>query len=328
MSVDGKQYTSNVTKLLQHIDKLQGIKDGFQSPVMIHVAPTNICNLECEYCCYAARNDGTDAAGQKNSELSEEQVRRAITDFRRFDVKGLEWTGGGDPSLWKPLDRMIEYANSIGYKQGLITNGIKNDWQSRYDLLEWTRISMHGFNENKEALIEKTVKRMREIAPNMTISGTYIWTHGSEEVFPRVAEFVQKYQIPTRVTPDLTLGKKSIDVMMEHVGDNVKLNGSEYTFLSDFNVDTYRPHNRCYMSAIKPFLFPDGWVYDCPSIGLTPDTEKNVGNQYRVCRLEEIVEHYSKPYELRTQDCGFCKYQPQQNLIDDILSEVKHKEFA
>lgn len=321
MVVDGKQFTSNSTKLLQHLDKLQGLKDGVQSPVMIHLAPTNICNLECEYCCYAGRDTG--------ESLSKEQVKRVISDFSDIGVRGLEWTGGGDPSLWKNLDEMIEYAHQHKLSQGLITNGIKNDWQQNYNRLQWTRVSMHGFNEGKEDKIRATVEKMRRLAPEMTISGTYIWTHGSENVFPKVAKFVEDYKIPTRVTPDLTLGKQSIDFMMKHVGDNVKENGSGYTFLSDFNVDTNRSHNRCYMSAVKPFIFPDGWVYDCPSIGLTPDTKKNVGSPYRVCRIEDIAEHYSKPFPTgRTNDCGFCKYQPQNDLVDAIMAEVKHKDFA
>ena len=43
----GYSYTSNTVKLLKHMDKLQELQKGRSSPIMVHMAVTNKCNLNC-----------------------------------------------------------------------------------------------------------------------------------------------------------------------------------------------------------------------------------------------------------------------------------------
>jgi MoaA/NifB/PqqE/SkfB family radical SAM enzyme len=318
--MDGRSYTSNTAKLLKHLPKLMGMQLGEVRPVMVHIAPTNICNLECTYCCYGGRNLG--------DQLTLQQVYSVLADFHTLGTKACEWTGGGEPTLWRSLNDAVEIAANYGYRQGLITNGIKFDWFNNFVFLDWMRVSFHGFNEEKGHTIEQNIRRVREYHPDLEISGVYIWTAGSDLVYPNIARFAEKYKIPTRVTPDLTAGKHNIDIMMNVVGKQVQENPASFTFLSDFNVKTERLHDHCYMHMVKPFVFPDGWVYVCPSIGLSPENQKNVDSPFRVCRIEEILPHYRKGVYIRNHDCQFCKYSKQNELIDEILTPVKHEAFA
>lgn len=326
--VDGKQYTSNPVKLLQHLDKLAQIKESatrknFVSPVMMHIAPTGVCNLECTYCCYANRDQG--------QILSLDKVKHAISQFGYLGVRGLEWTGGGDPSMWKGLGEAVEHASNLGIKQGWITNGLKSPYFTDWKQLEWTRLSFHAFNYLKdgEERLQKTVDKFRKDAPNTDVSGVYIWTHGSEQRLNQVVNFADRNKIPTRLTPDLTLGKESIDKMMPLVGEKLKRLDSQYVFLSDFNVKTDRAHDHCYMHMVKPFVFHDENVYVCPSAALSPDNHLNVNDKFKVCSIDDILETYMKGAGgMRNHDCTFCKYAPQNELVDDIVKDIKHKEFA
>lgn len=319
--IEARSYTSNTAKLLKHLPMLHSLQQtGKIQPVMIHCAVVNKCQLECSYCCYSGRDLG--------QELTLNQVVRVLNDFHELGTRGLEWTGGGEPTLWRPLNRATEHAHALGYKIGLITNAIKFDWFRRFDLLQWMRASFHGFNEGKRATIEKNVALARELNPRLEISGVYIWTKGSDEIYPEVAAYANANKIPTRVTPDLTAGRESIDQMMQHVGAAVAANPGSFTFLSDFNVKTERLHDHCYMQAIKPFIFPDGWVYPCPSVGLTPETQKNVLDELRVCRIEDIAEFFSRPIQLAHRGCQFCKYSAANELIDEILRPTTHNDFA
>ena len=55
--VEGRSFSSNVTKLLKHLDKLENIQHGKPpSPVMAHISLTNACNLTCSFCCFANRD--------------------------------------------------------------------------------------------------------------------------------------------------------------------------------------------------------------------------------------------------------------------------------
>jgi len=290
--VDGKNYTSNLTKLFKHLDKLKNIQEGKPgSPVMIHMSLTNRCNLECTYCCYGLRD--------LSQELGFDKAESAIKQFGLLGTKGLELTGGGDPSMYKRLDDVVQAGVDNGMDVGLITNGIKLDrFGDFYKNLQWMRVSLPG----------------------------------SDSTLEKVVGFTDKYKIPTRLTPDLTLGKDSIDEMMPYVGKQLakfKAEGrAEYLFLSDFNVKTTREHDNCYMHLVKPFVFTDGWVYDCPSLALSPDNKLNVNEKFRVCTIDDITEKYSKPSSARVLNCEFCKYASQNEFVHDLKMDVKHKNFA
>ena len=46
--VQGRSYSSNLTKLLKQLPKLQNMQEGKPaSPVMAHMSITNYCNLTC-----------------------------------------------------------------------------------------------------------------------------------------------------------------------------------------------------------------------------------------------------------------------------------------
>jgi organic radical activating enzyme len=316
--VDGRSYTSNTVKLLKHLDKLEGMRNNIVSPVMIHIGPTNVCNLQCKYCCYGER--------PIKGELSKEDVKSALEQFRSLGTEGLEWTGAGEATMYGDLQECTEFAHDLGYKIGLITNAVDLRDFGRFDLLEWVRTSFHGLNVGKN--LEPTIEKIRESNPETTISGVYIWTEGSEEVIKETGRLADKYGIPTRVTPDLTLGNKSIDDMMKYVRQHVEDTGSQNLFLSDFNIQTGRRNDHCYMHMIKPFIFPDGNVYVCPSAALSPENNLMVNERFKVATIETITEVYSKGVTMRNHDCGFCKYAQQNELIEDILTPTEHNSFA
>lgn len=322
--VNGKNYTSNTERLTKHLDKLSNIQSGAPtSPVMIHMSLTNTCNLHCDYCCYGQRD--------LKQVMPLDDAYSALEQFAALGTKGVEFTGGGDPTMYKDLGSVLTKAHNLGYDIGLITNGIKSDvLNSHYAKIQWMRVSLHGlnFDNSFEEKMGNTVRNARKENPNIDISSVYIWTKGSEETIKKVAAFTNKYEIPTRVTPDLTLGKSSIDDMMGHVGDVIKSTKGNYLFLSDFNVKTTREHDNCYMHLIKPFVFTDGNVYDCPSLALSPDNHLNVNEKFKVTDIKGITDFYTQGSKARLLDCEFCKYAPQNELIDSLKKDIKHKNFA
>ena len=104
----------------------------------------------------------------------------------------------------------------------------------------------------------------------------------------------------------------------------------KYAFLSDFNFKGERRNDHCYMHMVKPFLFTDGYVYACPSAELSIENNYNYvpESQFAVCDIDGIEEFYSKPPTLRHHACHYCKYAIQNELIDDILTETEHNDFA
>ena len=52
------------------------------------------------------------------------------------------------------------------------------------------------------------------------------------------------------------------------------------------------------------------------------------GNIVAVCDVDGIIDFYSKPPSLRNHACHYCKYAMQNELIDDVLTDTIHNDFA
>ena len=84
--VQGRSFSSNLTKMLKHMDKLEAIQQGKPpSPVMAHISLTNACNLTCSFCCFANRDI--------SEKMPTEMVLKALDSFRAIGVTGVEFTG-------------------------------------------------------------------------------------------------------------------------------------------------------------------------------------------------------------------------------------------
>lgn len=77
---------------------------------------TRKCNLFCAQCYAEARN--TDFPG----ELTTEEAKAVLDDLAEFEVPAVLWSGG-EPLMRPDLFELIEYANSLGLRSALSTNG-------------------------------------------------------------------------------------------------------------------------------------------------------------------------------------------------------------
>ncbi|MAG24414.1 hypothetical protein CMI47_02445 [Candidatus Pacearchaeota archaeon] len=352
--IQGKSFSSNTTKLLKHLDKLKIIQDGKPpSPVMAHISLINACNLTCSFCCFANR-DLTDR-------LSTEKVKQALDSFKKIGVTGIEFTGGGEPTLHPDFAEIARYAHSLGFKLGICTNGVAvgNKRKIKKDivgLFSWFRLGMYGFYENYEYDLEVFE------GTNTKISAAYVWDEAldtstnpnitgqwtdmnkkklskkfqTRENFLRMLDWVEANKIPTRIAFNAIKNVRetekdieSIRVVLEEYESN-RGRKLEYAFLSDFNFKGDRRNDHCYMQAVKPFLFTDGYIYVCPSAELSLENNYNYvpESQFMVCDIDGIEEYYSKPTERRHHACHYCKYAMQNELIDDVLTITEHNEFA
>jgi organic radical activating enzyme len=352
--VEGRTYTSNTTKLLKHLDKLKIIQEGKPpSPIMAHISIINACNLTCSFCCFANRD--------LTERLSKEKVFQALESFRKIGVTGVEFTGGGEPTLHPDFIEIVKYANNLGFKLGLCTNGASigktrkiNSETTKY--FSWIRMGMYGFYEGYEydlSVFEGTDTKVSaayvwdeavETSQNPNVSGK--WSNPSKkrlsknfqktENFIRMIEWVEKNHVPTRIAfnsiKDPKEVYKDIEIIKETLKEyEEKTNKQlEYAFLSDFNYKGERKNNNCYMHMVKPFLFTDGYIYACPSAELSLENNYNYvpESQFKVCSIEEIEEFYSGSPTTRQHACRFCKYAMQNELIDEILTPTEHNEFA
>lgn len=95
----------------KEITKKENASNNFYGWVEI----TNKCNLRCPYC-YA------DSKNSSKEELSLASIRKLLLDFKTIGTNTV-MISGGEPSIHKHLSKVFDYANSIGLKLVLISNG-------------------------------------------------------------------------------------------------------------------------------------------------------------------------------------------------------------
>lgn len=343
---EGRSFTSNHVKLLKHLNKLKIIQEGKPpSPVMVHISLINACNLTCSFCCFANR-DLTDR-------LPTDRVKKALDSFKKIGITGIEFTGGGEPTLHPDFHEIAEYAYNLGFKLGVCTNGKnigKNITKKTLKLFSWVRLGLYGFYEN----YEYNLKEFEGL--DTKISAAYVWDEAIEtssnpnvtgewvdknkkklstnfqkrENFIRMINWVEEKQIPTRIAFNAIKPIHEVEKDIETIRKVIEGYNLKYAFLSDFNFKGSRRNDHCYIHMVKPFLFTDGYIYACPSAELSLENNYNYvpESQFMVCNIDEIEEFYSKPPSLRHHACQFCKYAMQNELIDDILTPTQHNEFA
>jgi organic radical activating enzyme len=348
--VQGKTYTSNVSKLLKHLPKIQLLQDRKRpSPVMFHMSPCNPCNLTCSFCCFANRT--------MKEMLTLSQMQKAIDSFVELGATGMELTGGGEPTLHPDFDKVVNYAYDKGLKIGVVTNGTRiTKWHKVggvWDKLQWIRIGMYGFTEGYEYDIDA----LRQY-PNLTIGGAYIWDenwHTSKnpniigvwsdtkskqlskkrqlpEHFNKMIEWVEAEKIPTRIAFNSIKKSEMILEDLEMIRARIKDKNLSYAFLSDFNWQSERKNSNCYMHNFKPFVFTDGNVYVCPCAEMAQENSYKVNDEFKICDIDGILDFYNEIQAndgvRRTHACSYCKYAAQNELIDDALTVTEHNDFA
>ena len=352
--VQGRSFTSNHVKLLKHMDKLQRIQDGKPpSPIMAHISIINACNLTCSFCCFANR--------AMSERLPLDRIKKALDSFKKIGITGIEYTGGGEPTLHPDFEEIIKYTYDLGFKIGICTNGalIGNDRKIKKDIIKyfsWVRLGMYGFYEGYDYDLE-----IYE-GLDTKISAAYVWDEAIEtsdnpnvtgqwtdltkkklakkfqttDDFLKMLDWIEENKIPTRIAfnaiKNVEETQKDIETIKMVLKDYEESRGKPLAsaFLSDFNFKGARRNDHCYMHMVKPFLFTDGYIYACPSAELSIENNYNYvpESQFMVCDIEGIEDFYSKPPTTRHHACHYCKYAMQNELIDDILIETEHNEFT
>lgn len=85
-------------------------------PINIEINPVNICNQSCTWCTYGHLH-------ARRERLDKARIIEVLDDAKALGARSVTWTGGGEPTVYRDLEDVVEYATSLGFKQGMNTNG-------------------------------------------------------------------------------------------------------------------------------------------------------------------------------------------------------------
>lgn len=307
------EYTSMGNKIIHHPEVLEKLKKNCGQPISLQIGPTSKCTLNCIFCSNVNRD--------KDESLNPIDLLVFIHDMKKAGAKTIEWTGGGDPSLYPPINDMIDLASKLGFEQGFITNGLgfKNITQKSLDSLKWIRISMNCLDYVDGIEIPK-------LSENTTLGFSYVINKKSiVKTLTKLKEYVKKYKPAyVRIVPDC---QTSLEEQVEHnkvYAEWVEKWGEPFFY----QAKVFEKPKLCYWGMVKPFLLHDGFVYRCSSVVLNADAERSFHEKYRWCKMNELKDQYNKEIVPFVPDtCNSCVFTKQNNLVHEIIHPSEMKNF-
>jgi organic radical activating enzyme len=254
-------------------------------------------------------------------------IESGLTQFRQLGTKAIELTGGGDPTLYPRINDLMELLKDFDFHIGINTNAVDSQLIEHWEYCDWVRVSMNTFDYYDTVNIGPIKDKGAQI------SACYIWNSLSDvKTFKKVAAFCKEEKIVCRVAPDCIQTLNGIDDLVNNLRNLITRMGedAEYMFLSDFNITTKRHNEKCLIHMIKPCFYTDGYVYPCPSSELAFENRSQMQPKFALCNWDGIYDFYTGPGATLATDrpCSYCKYEKQQIVLEEVLTETTFNEFA
>lgn len=173
----------NTDKLAYHGDRVHKWQNGGNPPpVTVELDMIGACNSNCPRC----------AGGEHSGIIGDDRVLRLIDELSDIGVRGLTFTGGGEPTLHKGLATAIDRTFTHGIDVGLITNGLIMQeplMQTAIRCCQWIRVSLdagsapdykesHGGDEEAFRNVCQTIDRLsnekKKVGSSCTIGVGYL----------------------------------------------------------------------------------------------------------------------------------------------------------
>lgn len=312
-------FTSTGEKLLFHPDAIFDLKSKRNHPIVLHIMPTEVCNLRCIFCSVAQRGED----GRLCSNLTMDQIRNVVEEFKKRGLKAIIISGGGEPLMYPQINELIEYLYNEGLQIGLITNGILLSTHLKSEILDkltWVRISINSMDYVERITIPKLN------GETTTLGFSYIWNNlTNDKVLERIRNFIDEVDKVNKVEyvrllPDCNLETSMLEA--EHIKLRQTAERLGAPFFHQYKIHEQPPE--CHLGRVHPVLYTDGYIYPCDSLVLnSPMDDKKFHREYSLCRWDEVADFYDKPIcgsLVDTRKCPHCVFARQNKLITKIVS--------
>ena len=165
MNIVDKLYQSFVIEKIKQID----FKKGSNSPLIVELDPTAVCNLACPGCI------SEDIIATGNS-FSSERLLKLAKELKEAGIKGVILIGGGEPLSHPAIGELIKYLGENDIHIGITTNGtfIDKYLDEIANFAKWTRVSVDAATKKTfdmlrppkkgKSQFEKVIDNMKKLA--------------------------------------------------------------------------------------------------------------------------------------------------------------------
>jgi len=292
-------------KVVANADRVvEFLETGNTSPVLVEVDPSNACNHGCYFCIssYIHLPESRHLETFDRSQMPQDMMMTLCQDLIDMDVRAINWTGGGEPTLNRHTKEAIKLVgDNSEIKMGMFTNGTLFDRWDMFDVLvdymTWVRISVdaggrEAYNSirrakdnddwdkmvsNLDTLIKVNNSKGRKLDLGV---GFVITPDTYEGILGFAQHFVDldidycqfKPEVVNRereggIQRDIDFWNDKVEPLLEKakaiLGDKFQINGYKLDDLENDPSFYGRNYKKCLGSQIQPLVGADGHVYVC-----------------------------------------------------------------
>lgn len=338
-------------KVFAHLDRLAGWSKGeTPAPVTIEFDLSNRCPLGCRACHFshthsrgpwASRDRRLPMAFTETGDYANPAwVLRALTQMAQAGVRGIVWTGGGEPTMHPQLMTIVKHAASVGLEQGMYTMGgvLRQDIAAELaEYLTWVVVSLDcadaiTYHHEKGVPLDRfrhACEGVKWLAgPKNTTVGVSFLIHGeNHHRIPEMLALSRKLgSTYTTFRPTIedgpmsalaTVDRSWIDAalpMLRQVAAerDVECDPERFEAYRDWSGRSYRT---CHGIKLNATVTPDGRMWICPQ-------RRGIdGSQLGDLKTESFAEIWSRHPGIWTS-LGDCRVMCRLHKVNEVLSDV------
>jgi len=290
-------------------------------PRHLQLAPTNRCNLQCSFCSCRSID--------RSEELTHRQLREIVEVARRLGVRGITLTGGGEPTLHPNICDLIYDIAFTGMSIGIVSNGL--NWvsipRSVLQKVTWARTS---FSDSRtfDKLFLQNMDHL--LGAEIDMGFSYVLTKTpSIHNLAKIIDYANSAHFQyIRIVDDLM----NMDSDVSNARSLIRSLGIDDRLVAyqDRHNVSRQGATECYISLVKPFIYPDGWVYPCCATNISiRGQEGTLPKQARMGPYTALPQLIERQQWFNGALCGRCDYWMYNECLALIKEcrTVKHKDF-
>lgn len=289
------------SKVFAHMDRLVGWQHGqTPAPVTVEWDLSNRCVLGCQSCHFAhTHTRGPWTSKERLLPMAFEDVgdyanptvvKRGLTQMAAAGVKGIVWSGGGEPTTHPQWLSCLEHAKAVGLQQGMYTLGgllTPQTAEALGGLATWVVVSLDcvdalsyhlekGVHQDRFTAVCDGI-RWLSAAQKATVGVSFLlhganW-HTAEDMLALARRLGATY---TTFRPTIETSVQNPAVCLEDrrwIADalpmlerlaaepDVECDPSRFAAYQDWR---HRSYDTCYGIRLNATVTPDGRVWVCP----------------------------------------------------------------
>lgn len=361
-SFGGEIYAIKKEELDRDVDDLHLITNkhypinGLSAPLTVQIQITNRCNFSCGHCYVKAGK-------ALQNEMTDKEIYVTLDRLKEWGVLQIQWAGG-EVFMRNNFWSFVEYADSLGFEQVLLTNGsffgtkdgpayAKKAWNYFFSI----QISINGFEDvfnnftggNHWSVFCRAINQLALHKPKgRELIGTTVVTDNNVEQIPQIIDFAKEKIDTLKIGGEVPAGRSSVtketaiqplfrswDLVQEARAVGVSIEIRHVFDKKEVDHNTLLCPDWQSDRAARTFMYirSSGVVYPFPILS---DVEDFIGGSVLDSTLEKVwnSEPFNRYRNITKEQiaCGsctkFCQVWPRHQYIENGALDLMAQPFA